>query len=168
MAKRLFVVMGFLVMASMVVVGQSKPSIQGVWRVAERTTTGPEGATNKNPQPGQWIFTAKHYSIVTDNSPKPRPIVESLSPTAKLTDAQMVERYRDWAPVTAQSGTYEISGTTLSLRPIAAKGSAVMTSKAGLSYQFKLDGNTLVLTSITGPTGNKTANPTTIRLSRVE
>ena len=168
MAKTLFVVVGLLVMASMVVVGQSKPSIQGVWRVAERTTTGPEGATNKNPQPGQWIFTAKHYSMVTDNSAKPRPVVEALSPTAKLTDAQMIERYRDWAPVTAQSGTYEISGTTLSLRPIAAKGSAVVTGKAGLSYQLLFDGNSLVLTSLTGATGNKTANPTTIRLARVE
>jgi len=167
-AIRILVVVMVLAFGNIVGLGQSKPSIQGVWRVAERTTTGPDGATNKNPQPGQWIFTAKHYSTVTDNSAKPRPLVEVLAPTAKLTDAQMIERYRDWAPITAQSGTYEISGTTLSLRPIAAKGSAVVTSKAGLSYQFKLDGNTLVLTSLTGPTGNKTANPTTIRLSRVE
>ena len=168
MTKTLFVVVGILTLATGVVLGQSKPSIQGVWRIAERTTTGPQGATNKNPQPGQWIFTAKHYSFVQDASLKPRPVVEVLAPNTNLTDAQMVERYRDWAPVSAQSGTYEISGTTLSLRPIAAKGSGVLAVKAGLSYQFKLEGNALVLTSLTGPNGNKTPNPTTIRLTRVE
>ena len=168
MTRQPFVVVGLLTFATMGVVGQSKPSIQGVWRVAERTTTGPEGATNRNPQPGQWIFTAKHYSFVQDTSVKPRVVVEPLSPGAKLTDAQMAERYRDWAPISAQSGTYEITGTTLSLRPIAAKGSGVLARKTGLSYQFKVDGNALVLTSLTGPTGNKTPNPTTIRLTRAE
>src|SRR5215472_18806075 len=42
----------------------SQPTIQGVWRVTEVTTTGKGAATNKSPQPGLYIFTAKQYSLV--------------------------------------------------------------------------------------------------------
>src|SRR4030095_14440472 len=42
----------------------SQPPLQGVWRVTEVTTTGKDAATNKSPQPGLYIFTAKHYSLV--------------------------------------------------------------------------------------------------------
>ena len=92
MANRLFVVVGILA-CSLSVLGQSNASLQGAWRVAERTTTGPNGATNTNPQPGLWIFTAKHYSIVQDTSPKPR-VPRDLSLTAKPTDAEMIAGYQ--------------------------------------------------------------------------
>ena len=169
MTKRLLVVVVGILALGLSVLGQSKPSIQGVWRVAERTTTGPTGATNKSPQPGLWIFTAKHYSQVSDNSPKPRPAGEITAPTAKLTDAQMIAAYQSWAPVTANAGTYRVAGTTLNMRPVVAKGVAAQMSKTGLSYSFKLDGNSLVLTSLTNPiTGAKLENPTTVRLARAE
>ena len=166
MANRLFVVVGILALG-LSALGQSKPSIQGVWRVTERTTTGPTGATNKSPQPGLWIFTAKHYSTVSDNSLTPRPAGEIVAPTPKLTDAQMIAAYQQWAPVTANAGSYEVTGTTLNLRPVVAKASGLQMNKTGLSYQFQIDGTSLVLTSVIGPTG-KVANPTTIRLVRAE
>ena len=167
MTRKLFVVLSVVAFAGVSVVAQSKPSIQGAWRVAERTTTGPEGAANKNPQPSLWIFTAKHYSMMQDNAAKPRPML-ALPPAGNLTEPQMVALYQDWAPVQANSGTYEISGSTLMLRPVVAKSTAVAASKTGTSYQLKMDGNSIVLTSVTGPTGQKVPNPTTIRLVRVE
>jgi hypothetical protein len=89
-------------------VGQSKPSIQGVWRVVERTTTGPSGTTNRNPQPGLYIFTGKHYSMMTDTSEKPREVVPVPPAGAKLTDKEMLTLFRDVQPVIANSGTYEV------------------------------------------------------------
>ena len=35
----------------------SQETIQGVWRVTEVTTTGPNASTNKSPQPSLYIFT---------------------------------------------------------------------------------------------------------------
>ena len=167
MAKRLFVVMGFVVVATITAWGQSKPSIQGVWRVSERTTVGPNGTTNKNPQPSLWIFTGKHYSIVQDNSAAARQGLEG-PPPEQPTDAQMIAAYREWAPVTANSGTYEFTGGMLNLRATVAKNSSVTRTKTGLSYQVKTDGASLVLTSVIGPTGQTTTNPVTMRLVRVE
>ena len=73
MAAQLFVL---IVLAGLVtsMAGQSTTSIQGVWRVVERTIPAstadrrdPFGAfsegTHTNLQPELMIFTAKHYSL---------------------------------------------------------------------------------------------------------
>jgi hypothetical protein len=80
----------------------------------------------------------------------------------------MLAAYREWAPLTANAGTYEFTGAVLTMRPLVAKNSNVARNKNGLSYQVKMEGDSLVLTSLIGPTGQKTANPTTVRLVRVE
>ena len=51
----------------------SQSTIQGVWRVTEVTTTGPNASTNKSPQPSQYIFTAKYFSLIRINGTKTRP-----------------------------------------------------------------------------------------------
>jgi hypothetical protein len=67
----------FALAGATTVAGQSKSSsrgpLEGVWRVAEVTTTGAKASTNKQPQPGLVIFTAKHYSIIRVTADKPRP-----------------------------------------------------------------------------------------------
>jgi hypothetical protein len=166
--RKLFVVVAVLGFTSLSLVGQTKPSIQGVWRVVERTTTGPNGATNKNPQPSLYIFTGKHYSIMLITSDKPRTPVTFGAPNTKLTDADMIALYRDWQPFVANSGVYELKGSTLTTRPIVAKTSAVMANKTGQAFEMKMDGTSLWLTQTIGPTGDKVANPTTVRLTRVE
>jgi hypothetical protein len=133
MAQRVFVVVAVLALSSIALVGQSNPSIQGVWRIAERTTTGPSGTTNKNPQPGLYIFTGRHYSLMSITGDKPRSVLPVAPANSKLTDADMLAIYRDWQPVTANSGTYEMKGSTIVLRPIVAKSSAVMSNKTGLA-----------------------------------
>jgi len=168
MARRIIVVVAVLALSGIAVLGQSKPSIQGVWRVVERTTTGPNGATNKNPQPGLYIFTGKHYSLIADTSDKPRKVLPLAPTNPKLTDAEMVATYHDWQPVTAHSGTYEVKGSTIMTRQTVAKGSAVMANKTGQAFEFKLDGSNLWLTQTIGSNGQKPANPTTVRLVRAE
>lgn len=79
--KRLVVLLGLTLMIPSVVRAHSKPvpdlSVQGVWRVTEVTTTGLNGTTNRQPQPGLWIFTGKHFSIVGVNSERPCPGLSS-------------------------------------------------------------------------------------------
>jgi hypothetical protein len=150
------------------VLGQSKPSIQGVWRILEVTTTGPNASTIKNPQPGLYIFTREHFSIARITSTEPRSAAPAVKVAGKPTDPEKAAIYNEWAPFVAQSGAYSVNGSTLTLRPIVAKSVAVMGNKQGSKFEFKLDGNTLSLTNTTTPTGDKAPNPTTLRLSRVE
>jgi hypothetical protein len=168
MAQRIVVVLAVLALSGVALVGQSKSSIQGVWRVVERTTTGPNGMTNKNPQPSLYIFTGKHYSMMTDTSDRPREVLPIPPAGSKLSDKEMVALFRDVQPVIANSGTYEVKGSTLTTRPVVAKYSATMTSKVGQAFEFKLDGSNLTLTQTIGPSGQKPTNPTTVRLVRVE
>ena len=59
----------FLISAS----AQSK-QLSGVWQVTEATTTGDNASTNSSPQPSQYIFTKKHYSILAVTAKEPRKI----------------------------------------------------------------------------------------------
>ena len=70
-----------------------------------------------------------------------------------------------WQPFAANSGTYEIKGTTLTRRALVAKNVAVMTNPPAVG-EFKLQGNTLVLTnkSVAG----QPASETRLTLTRVE
>ena len=143
--------------------GQSKPTpLTGAWRVTEIAKTGPDASTNSNPQPGLYLFTGKHYSMVIVHGTQPRPDLNTNN-----TKATAAELTAAWSSFTANSGTYEISGQTLSFHPIVAKTPSVMRpSNSGLVYTFKLENKTLTLKG----QGNSNAGPptTTIKLTRVE
>jgi len=135
---------------------QAKNSLQGAWRITEQTPAGQNAQTNHNPQPGLLIFTGKYYSSMSVNSTQPRP--EVAADQAKITPAQALATY---GPFTANSGTYEVSGNTLTTHPLVAKNPAVMGGT--LTFSFKVEGNTLTLTSTSG------ANQGSVRkLTRVE
>ena len=142
---------------------QSKAKLQGAWRVAEVKSTGPNARTNSNPQPGLVLFTGKYYSIMTVNSEQPRP--DTPADAAKATGQQLAAV---WGPFTANSGAYEISGDTIVVHPQVAKNPQVMRAGSSTTYSFKLDGKTLTVTMIKDVGGAAVANPTTIKLTRVE
>jgi hypothetical protein len=142
--------------------GSSNSAVVGVWRVAEVTTTGPNGRQNTNPQPGVLIFTARYYSIaeVTANSPRP----ELPSPD-KQTDKQVADAYR---PFTGRAGTYEIKGSELTYKPIAAKNPGTMRAGNVFVDTFRMEGNnTLWLTGKATDAG-PIANPGTTKPTRLE
>ena len=124
MTKRLLVVVIFIVaLASLPVVGQSqsgsKPTIQGVWRIVERTlksaTAVDPAGTNSNPQPGLWIVTGKHFSQPVVQGNKPRP---DLPDVAKATADQLRAA---WQPFAGQAGTYELAGDEITFRTMAQR-----------------------------------------------
>ena len=63
---------------------------------------------------------------------------------AKLTDAEKIARYEAWRALTANAGTYEVTGSTLTMTPTVAKNPGIM-GKPGAPREFKLNGNTLTL-----------------------
>jgi hypothetical protein len=139
--------------ASMTDVGftQAKPSttasIQGVWKITELVRTGANAANIKAPQPSLYIFTPRHYSIISVNGTQARLQVPAFKNPDKPSDAEKAATYDMWQPVTANAGTYEIKGTTITRRASVAKGVAVMTTAPPNVSEFKIQGDTLVLTN---------------------
>jgi hypothetical protein len=112
----------------------------GVWKVTEvkYPQTGDRDAqTITDPQPRLWIFTKKHYSMMEDRSYKPRPDLPE-----NPTDAQRAEAY---GPFFANSGTYEVTGSTITLLPIVAMSPNVTNSPRPSSHDFKYEGDSLII-----------------------
>ena len=141
-------------------------SVRGVWKISNIVATGANAATNSSPQPGLVIFTEGHYSYVSVNGSAPRPDVALATDPAKLTDAEKLARFEQWNPFTAQSGTYQIDGTTLTRRPLVAKNTAVMTTNPPIVSAFTLNGDTLVL--VTKSAAGQPVTETRTTLTRVE
>ena len=130
-----------------------------VWRVTQVVVTGPDAATVSNPQPGLYLFTGKYYSLMVVRGETPRPDLSE-----KPTDAELLAAF---TPFVANSGTYEVSGTTLITHPIVAKYPNAMHAGNSGTSTLKLEGKTLVLTQVSTQSG-PVANPITLKLTRVE
>ena len=141
---------------------QPRPPLQGAWQVVDVTTTGPNGSTNSSPQPGLYLFTARHYSIIAVLSQEPRPVFKDP------TNVTGEEALAIWTPLQAQSGTYEVAGGSVSLLPMVAKNPGVMRpGRKPDVYGFTVQGDSLTLVQKSDGSG-QLANPTTLRLKRVE
>ena len=141
--------------------GGTQSGIVGVWRVSEVTRTGPNARTIANPQPGMFIFTPNHYSLLRVNSDAARPELPPDQPT----DKQLADAFRS---ITANSGSYEIKASEITLKPVVAKNPAGMKAGAFITGTFRMDGkDTLWLTERAEADG-PIPNPVTVKLTRVE
>jgi hypothetical protein len=142
--------------------GTSNAGIIGVWRVSKMTFRGPNERTVTQPQPGIVIFTPHYYSrnLVTSDAARPE-----VPPPATRTDKQIADAY---GPFIANAGTYDIKGSELTTKRVSAKNPAEMRAGNFLTFAFRLDGrDTLWLTSKADENG-PVANPTTVKLTRLE
>ena len=64
-------------------------------------------------------------------------------PTQAPTAAELLAM---WGPFVANAGTYDISGDSVTFRPMVAKMPEVMKPGNSATAQFKLEGDTLTLT----------------------
>ena len=129
-------------------------SVRGVWLMVEETTTS---ITNSSPQPGIIIFTDKYYSLVHVASTNPRP--DLPSDMNKATPADLIAVWGDLA-FGANSGTYEISGATLTTHSMVAKNPLAM--KRVTDFTYRLEGDNLWLRI------NQRADQRTFKLRRLE
>jgi hypothetical protein len=142
---------------------QTQESIQGVWRVVEATISGPGARTIPFAErPNLTLITARHYSRVELQAEGPRPTV------ADMAKASADELRAVWGPLVAEAGTYEIaSGGLVTMRPAVSKNPAVMGPGVFITYSYKLDKDTLLLSQQRNQNG-RFANPFTLKLVRVE
>ena len=159
--RRIFICLFAVLFLAATAAAQSK-SIEGVWQVAETTTTGPEAGTKKNTQPSMYLFTKKHYSIIYVASDGPRPAIADIT---KATAEELRNVFVD--SFVANAGTYEMSAGKLTLHPNIAKSPGYMEAGNYATLNVKIEGSTMTLTSAGGKAGPATT-PTTWKLTRVE
>jgi hypothetical protein len=150
---------------------QGTPSIEGVWKVAQRITPAGNAraqgvaVVQDNPLPSVLIFTKHYYSDIIETGGQPRPAVPPPANRAQLTDAEKIAWYNQWRPFTAHSGTYEIAGSVLIRHPIVAKNIDVMTRGTAIPFDLKFeDANTVWLI----PTAEFAGTEPRSKLTRLE
>jgi hypothetical protein len=103
-------------------------SFEGVWKVTKVVKTGPNAGTNTHLQASLAIYSGGYFSIVRDDSLEPRKPAPAAKDPKKLTDAEKVAFYDEWAPFIASGGTYEVRGHTIIMHNILAKRAAGATA----------------------------------------
>ncbi|MEO6333349.1 MAG: lipocalin family protein [Pyrinomonadaceae bacterium] len=140
---------------------QSK-SIQGVWKLNEQISTGQNAETRVFSQPGMYLFTKEHYSVIYVSSTAPRAVIADLG-------AASADELRNIFvnSFIANGGTYEYKGGKLTMHVMVAKSPSFMQPDTWVSSAVKINGNTMTLITESSNTG-PAASPTTLKLTRVE
>jgi hypothetical protein len=124
---------------------QSASDLQGAWRVAE-ISAGAGGRSLSSPQPGLLLFAGRYYSYTFVTSETPRPV-----PPPGIANAEMLLAV--WNPFTANAGTFEVSGSIMTRRPVVAKGPDAMAPGVFNEYSFRMSADTLWMTPTRTETG---------------
>ncbi len=132
----------------------------GVWSMT--AITADDGTMIEPSQSGLFIFTEDHYSAVYSLGADPRPLsATAFAPTSD----EMVAQYQT---IIVNTGTYDVSGSTITYRPMVAKSAGFVGGHSTMDYA--IDGNTLTLntTSVVSADGMSLEVSETIRLRRIE
>jgi hypothetical protein len=166
MTSRAVLLTAFVLVSAVVSAQTVTSPLDGVWKITEVVTTGANAATVTSPQPSLLIFARGHYSWLSVGGATPRTQSPAAKDPAKLTDAETAARYAEWNPFTANSGTFETKGSTLSRRLLVAKNVGAMTAKNPQVHEFKIEGNTLWL--VQKSAASQPASETRTKLTRVQ
>jgi hypothetical protein len=116
----------------------AEPPLEGAWSVVSMHVTGPDSA-GTTVQPSLFLFGDKHYSMmrVTGNQPR------TLAATDSDTDAEKLAAYNSFI---ANTGTYEVADSTLTIHPVVARSPNYMSGGSDI-YHFRVSGDTLWLSN---------------------
>jgi len=115
----------------------SESPLEGAWSVASIHVTGPDSA-NTTVQPSLFLFGDKGYSMMRVTGAQPR----ALAATDSATDAEKLAAYDSFI---ANSGTYEVADSTLTIHPVVARSPNYMGGSD--IYHFRVSGDTLWLSN---------------------
>lgn len=134
--------------------------LAGAWRIVETTTRTPDSSwVDDSPQPGLYIFTGRHFSIM---------LIPQDSPRAHLReDASPEERLAAYENFIADAGSYEASDSSLTMRNFIAKWPNAMNGGAGGPYRYQLSVDSLTL-SFKGAWAVDAGGEITYRLVRLK
>ena len=118
-------------------------TLKGVWRIVAVTVAG--GRIDPSPPPGLYIFTDRHYSMQRVNA------VRAALPE-KPSDGELLAAF---GPYTANSGTYQVQGTSLKTTAMVAKNPNAMAGQSSTA-ELSFEGNTVVHVTSPNPGGGAT------------
>ena len=118
--------------------GPARHPVEGAWKVVEIVVTGDRAENTPSPQPGLVIFGHKHYSMMWVRGGKARAPYAGEVPTTE-------EKVMAFDSLVANSGSYDISGSTMSVRPTVSRNPNFMAGGSS-KYEFRVEGSNLWLT----------------------
>ena len=136
-------------------------AVAGAWRLDEVKTSGSDAKTSKFSQPNIYLFTKGHFSIIRIEGDKPR----STEDWGSMTREQVVDTFIK--QFTASAGTFEMKGSSLTMKTTIAKSPGFMSRANWISYAVKIDGKTMTLTS-TATNEGPIKNPQIMTLTRLD
>ena len=139
----------------------SAQDVAGAWRLDEATMPGPEGKVAKFTNPNIYLFTKGHFSIIRIEGDKPR----STDDWGKMTREQVIDTYIK--QFTASGGTYEMKGSTLTMKTTIAKSPGFMARANWITYTVAINGSTMTLTG-TATNEGPIKNPQIMTLTRLD
>jgi hypothetical protein len=114
-------------------------SLEGAWSIVSIRVTGPDSADNTMVQPSVFLFGDRHYSMMRVTGSRAR----TLAAKDSVTDAEKLAAYDSFV---ANSGTYEVADSTLTIHPIVARSPNFMSGGSD-KYVFRVSGDTLWLSN---------------------
>jgi hypothetical protein len=99
----------------------------------------------ENPQPSLFIFLDGYYSIALVRGNEPRPLMPEGATWDNMTEEQL-RSVCSGAVFSANAGTYEVDGSSLTTKPMVAKWPNLMEGGSN-TYVFEMEGDLLRLTS---------------------
>lgn len=135
----------------------STSPLNGAWKAVNVGA-----AQNVRRTVGLAIFTDTHYSFMVFDAESERPDVADIS---KATADDMRGLWAGWV---ANTGTYEINGDLVTIRPTGAKIPLVMKPGANEVYRYEIDGKTLTWTQRRNARGVDVTNGATYTFVREE
>jgi hypothetical protein len=117
---------------------EASSPLEGAWRLVEVTASDSAGSPRIG-EPGLFVFTRTHYSMMRAIGQMPRATFAAVDPT----DAEKLAAYDTFI---ANAGTYQVSGSTIAVTPTIAKHPNLMNGGRD-QFAFRVAGDTLWLTS---------------------
>ena len=119
---------------------RAQGSLEGAWQVYQVTISrGAAFRTDTNPSPGLLIFSDGHYGMFVNAGDRPD-VPPGSGPLA--TDELKLAAF---ASFIANAGTYEVSGSKLTLHLMLARSPSGVGSRPEFEYQ--IDGDKLITTT---------------------
>ena len=123
-----------------------RPAIEGAWQAVFSSYEAPDTSwRTSHPPSNLYLFTRRYYSIMTEWGTEPRkPFRDGMHPT----EAEELASVRAFV---ANSGTYDLTDSTLTVRPIVSRNPNFATDLPNSGHQrtnrfsYRIQGDTLWL-----------------------
>ena len=137
------------------------PGLQGAWTIQEVSSPKPPAVPRIKPT-GLVQFSGTHFSMVANNDAT-RPAL----PEGGADKATADQLRATWGPLVVNAGTFTVTGNTVRLTNVVAKGPAGSAAGNFAEWSFTLNGDSLTMTQVRGQNG-PVQNPVTLRLTRAK